>query len=156
LNNLKKKQKKVMDKKIVKIIFTDGEEESVKSWRTPEELKKDFNYATKQEANRHYNRQFKELEGVILQNIDNDVIKRYAKDYLDLVEDEECDCDETDIMDFEDNHLMNEVSRRKLLGFADVNIVTIDLFERFSRVLGVANVQELEATVSELERKHNL
>ena len=145
-----------MDRKIVKIIFTDGEEESVKSWRTPEELKKDFNYLTKQEANRHYDRQFKVLEDAILQNIDNDVIKRYAKDYLDLVEDEECDCDETDIMDFEDNQLMNEVSRRKLLGFADVNIVTIDLFERFSRVLGVANVQELEATVSELERKHSL
>lgn len=151
-----KKKINNMKKKIVQVVFNDGEEESVESWRTPEELKKDFSYATKQEANRHYNRQFKEFEGVILQNIDNDVIKRYAKDYLDFVEDEECDCEETDIMDFEDNELMNEVSRRKLLGFADVNIVTIDLFERFSRVLGVANVQELEATVSELERKHNL
>ena len=145
-----------MDKKIVRVIFTDGEEESVKGWRTPEELKKDFNYTAKQQANRHYERQFKELERTILQNIDEDLVSEYAKDHLDLVDDGECDCDEKDIIDFEDNELMNEVSRRKLLGFADVNIVTIDLFERFSRVLGVANVQELEATVSELERKHNL
>lgn len=145
-----------MDRKIVKIIFTDGEEESVESWRTPEELKKDFNYTAKQQAIRHYERQFKELERAILQNIDENIVSEYAKDYLDLVDDGECDCNETHIMDFEDNQLMNEVSRRKLLGFADVNIVTIDLFERFSRVLGVANVQELEVIISDLERKHNL
>jgi hypothetical protein len=39
---------------------------------------------------------------------------------------------------------------------ANVNIISIDLFTRFSRVITKAENQELETIISELEKKYNL
>jgi hypothetical protein len=147
-----------MDKKIVKVIYTNGEEKSVESWRTPEELKKDFCYDDEWKANRHYRRQFMVFERDVLWGLDEDLVKKYAKDNLDLKDEDEndCDCHDKDVSDFEDDELMAELSRRNLLGYANVNIISIDLFTRFSRVITVADNQELETIISELEKKHNL
>lgn len=147
-----------MDKKIVKVIYTDGEESSVESWRTPNELKKDFSYDMDWKANRHYERQFYRIERDILWNLDDETVKDYAKDHLDLKDedDNDCDCIEKDVSDFENDELISEISRRKLLGYSNVNIVSIDLFTRFSRVITVAHSQDLETIISELEKKYNL
>jgi DNA integrity scanning protein DisA with diadenylate cyclase activity len=109
-------------------------------------------------ANRHYERQFYKIERDVLWNLDEEAIKDYAKDHLDLKDedDNDCDCDDKDISDFENDELMSEISRRKLLGYSNVNIVSIDLFTRFSRVITVAHSQDLETIISELEKKYNL
>ena len=107
-------------------------------------------------ANRHYERQFYKIEKDILWSLNDDEVKDYAIDHLDLKEEDDCDCDEKDILDFEDNEIMAELSRRKLLGYANLNIISLDLFSRFSRVITVANNQELETMILELEKKYNL
>jgi hypothetical protein len=145
-----------MDKKIVKVIYTNGDEEEVKDWKTPEELKSEFNYDVDWKANRHYERQFYKIEKDILRSLNDDEVKEYAIDHLDLQEEDDCDCDEKDILDFEDNEIMVELSRRKLLGYANLNIISLDLFSRFSKVITVANNQELETIILNLEKKYNL
>jgi hypothetical protein len=147
-----------MDKKIIKVIYDDGTDDSVKNLKTIEDIKKDFDYDSDWKINRHYERQFKEFERSVLWNIEEEIVKDYAKDHLDLKDEDEneCDCDDKDVSDYEDDELMSELSRRNLLGYANVNIISIDLFTRFSRVITVASNQELETIILELEKKHNL
>ena len=49
---------------------------------------------------------------------------------------------------------MAELSRRKLFGYTNVNIISVDLFTRFSRLITVARNQELETIIMELEKKY--
>ena len=151
-----------MDKKIVKVVYDNGEiklieKENIKS---REQIKDALIIGEKQDwrVNRAYDRQFKELERDVLWGLDEDLVKEYAKDHLDLKDEDEndCDCHDKDVSDFEDDELMAELSRRNLLGYANVNIISIDLFTRFSRVITVADNQELETIISELEKKYNL
>ena len=68
----------------------------------------------------------------------------------------DCNCREKELFDFESNELMSEVLRRGLLGYSNVNIITIDLFTRFSKVITVAELQELETIILNLETKYKL
>lgn len=147
-----------MAKKIIKVIYSDETEDSVKDLKTIEEIQKEFNYDKDWKTYNHYERQFQDIEKSILWNIDDDVVSEYAKDYLDLKDEDEndCDCDETDISDFEDSELIAELSSRNLFGFTNVSIVSIDLFTRFSRVITIGNNAELETIISDLEKKYNL
>ena len=151
-----------MDKKIVKVVYDDREiklveKEKIKS---REQIKDDLPTGEKQywRVNRVYDRQFQELERAVLWGLDEDLDKEYAKDHLNLKDEDEndCDCHDKDASDFEDYELMAELSRRNLLGYANMNIISIDLFTRFSRVITGADNQELETIISELEKKHNL
>jgi hypothetical protein len=151
-----------MDKKIVKVVYDNGEEKSIESEKikSREQIKDGLPIGEKQDwrVNRVYDRQFKDFERDVLWALDDDMVKDYAKDHLDLKDENEndCDCKDKDVSDFEDNELMAELSRRNLLGYANVNIISIDLFTRFSRVITKADNQELETIISELEKKYNL
>ena len=147
-----------MDKKIVKVIYNDGTDISVKDLKTIEQIKKDYNYDRDWKYVRHYERQFYTIEKDVLWTLEDDTVTDYAKDHLDLKDedDNDCDCDDKDVQDFEDNELITELSRRKLLGYDSLNIISIDLSTRFSRVITVANNQELETIILELEKKYNL
>ena len=151
-----------MDKKIAKVVYDNGEIKSVdrKKIKSKEKIKDALPIGEKQDwrVNRVYDRQFKELEKEVLWGLDEDLVKEYAKDHLNLKDEDEndCDCHDKDASDFEDDELMTELSRRNLLGYANVNIISIDLFTRFSRVITVADNQELETIISELEKKYNL
>ena len=147
-----------MDKKIVKAIYNDGTEIYAKDLKTLEQIKKDYIYDKEWKYVRHYERQFYAIEKDVLWTLEDDTVTDYAKDHLNLKDedDNDCDCDEKDVSDFEDVELMAELSRRNLLGYANVNIISIDLFTRFSRVITVADNQELETIISELEKKYNL
>jgi predicted DNA-binding antitoxin AbrB/MazE fold protein len=151
-----------MDKKIVKVVYDNGEIKLIekKNLKSREQIKDALIIGEKQDwrVERAYDRQFKELERDVLWGLDEDLVKEYAKDHLDLKDEDEndCDCHDKDVSDFEDDELMAELSRRNLLGYANVNIISIDLFTRFSRVITVADNQELETIISELEKKHNL
>jgi hypothetical protein len=151
-----------MDKKIVKVVYDNGEIKLIekKNIKSREQIKDALIIGEKQDwrVERAYDRQFKELERDVLWGLDEDLVKEYAKDHLDLKDEDEndCDCHDKDVSDFEDDELMAELSGRNLLGYANVNIISIDLFTRFSRVITVADNQELETIISELEKKHNL
>jgi hypothetical protein len=144
-----------MDKKIVKVVYDNGEiklveKEKIKS---KEQIKDALPIGEKQDwrVNRVYDRQFKELEKAVLWGLDKDVVKEYAKDHLDLK-----DKDEKDISDFEDDELFSELAKRNHLGYGNMNIINTNIFERLSRIIGVADNLELEKIISELEKKHNL
>jgi len=151
-----------MDKKIVKVVYDNGEIKLIekKNLKSREQIKDALIIGEKQDwrVERAYDRQFKELERDVLWGLDEDLVKEYAKDHLDLKDEDEndCDCEDKDISNFEDDELMAELSGRNLLGYANVNIISIDLFTRFSRVITVADNQELETIISQLEKKHNL
>jgi hypothetical protein len=149
-----------MDKRIVKVIYDNGEEKVVGDYKSKEQIKQDKPIGEKEDwrVNRTYNRQFKNFEREILWELDDDMVTDYAKDHLDLKDEDEndCDCEETDICDFEDDELFSELARRNHLGYGNMNIITTNLFERLSRIIGVADNLELENIISELEKKHNL
>jgi hypothetical protein len=147
-----------MDKKIVKAIYNDGTEISVKDLKTLEQIKKDYNYDRDWKYVRHYERQFYTIEKDVLWTLEDDLVTDYTKDHLDLKDESEndCDCDDKDVQDFEDEELMAELVRRNILGYINVNIISIDLFTRFSRIITIADNQELETIILELEKKYNL
>ncbi len=149
-----------MVKNILKVVYDNGEVKVVGDYKSKEQIKEAKPIGEKEDwrVNRTYKRQFKELEEAVLWELDDDMVTEYAKDHLDLKDEDEndCDCDETDISDFEDAELMAEMSSRNLLGFTNVSIVSIDLFTRFSRVITIGNNAELESIISDLEKKYNL
>lgn len=151
-----------MDKKIVKVVYDNGEEILIESEKikSREQIQEALPIGEKQywRVNRAYERQFKELERDILWNLEDDFVREYAKDHLDLKDEDEndCDCKDNDISDYDDSELMAELSSRNLFGFTNVSIVSIDLFTRFSRIITFADNQELEPIISELEKKYNL
>ncbi len=147
-----------MSKKIKKVIYSDGEEKEVESCKTPAELKIEFNYDMDWKANRHFERQFYKIERDILWSLEDETVKDYAKVHLDLKDEDEndCDCEDKSLSDFEDNELMAELSNRNLFGYTNVNIISIDQFTRLSRLITVADNRELEIIISDLEKKYNL
>lgn len=147
-----------MKKKIVKVVYTDGQQDEVKDWKTIEEIKTKFNYDKDWKVNNHFERQFYKIEKDILWNLYDDNVKDYAKDHLDLKDEGEndCDCENKDVSDFEDDEIMSELQRRKLFGYTNVNIITVDLFTRFSRIITVADNKDLETIILDLEKKYNL
>jgi len=153
-----------MDKKIVKVVYDNGEEKSIEieKIKSREQIKDDLPIGEKHDwrVSRVYDVQFKDLERDVLSQLGEDMVKNYAKDHLDLKDEDEdesdCDCEDKDVSDFEDKELMAELSRRNLLGYANINIISIDLFTRFSRVITTVNNQDLETIISDLETKYNL
>jgi hypothetical protein len=151
-----------MDKNIVKVVYDNGEVKLVEKEKikSKEQIKDALPIGEKQDwrVNRNYKKQFQELERAVLWELDDDMVTDYAKDHLDLKDEDEndCDCEEIDISDFEDDELFSELAKRNHLGYGNTNIITINIFERLSRIIGVADNLELEKIISELEQKHNL
>lgn len=150
-----------MDKKIVKVIYNDNSEDSVGDILTSEQIKEKYDYKSDYKSDyllsKHYTRQFNRFEIRILSSLNNSVIKEYAIDEFDLVEDDEKDCKCKDICDYEDFELIAELSRRNNIGYGKTDIISVGLLERFTLVLGKAdNNTEIENVISNLETKYNL
>ena len=141
------------DKRIVKVIYTDDTFDEVENLKPFEIKEGEKNW----EAFRRYERQFRDIEKSVLSCIDNDIVEDYAKDYLDLIDpdDCECDCEEKDVSDFEDSDLLNEISRR-YFGKNGLDIIANSIFDRFIKVLAVADKSELDEMIKKQEVKHNL
>jgi hypothetical protein len=145
----------MMKKRIAKVIYTDDSFDEVanqKPFKTEEGEER-------WKAFRRYEAQFRDIEKSVLHSIDNDIVEDYAKDYLDLIDSDDCDCnwdsDEKDINDFSDKEIINEISRR-FYGGKSLDIVSNLLFERFIKVLAVAEKSELDEMIKNQEVKHNL
>lgn len=151
-----------MSKNIVKVIYDNGEENSfdVEQIKGKEEIRNSLPIDQNQDwrVNKAYKKQFKKFEKSILKGLDEETVKDYSKDYLDLKDEDEndCDCEDLNISDLDDEELLVELSSRKLLGFKNLNIINVDLFTRFSKIITVANPLDLENIIVELEKKYNL
>jgi hypothetical protein len=143
----------MIQKRIIKVIYEDDTFDEVLNVK-PFEIKEG---EQRWEAFRRYERQFRDLEKSVLSSIDNDIVEDYAKDYLDLIDldDCECDCEDADVSDLDDSELIDEISRR-YFGGKGLDIVTNLLFERFIKVLAVADKAELEAIIKNQEIKNQL
>ena len=133
--------------KIKKVIFDDDTELELEGLKPISDFKSAYGYRG----------QFRDFEDTILDYIDEDRIERYAEWSLDMVksDDCECDCDEEDISDYTDNQLIDEISRR-YFGNKGFDIITNSLFDRFTKVLVVADKSELDEIIKNQEVKHNL
>jgi hypothetical protein len=141
------------EKRIVKVIYTDDTFDEVVNPK-PFEIREGEKHW---EAFRRYERQFRDLEESVLRSIDNDIVEDYAKDYFDLIDpdDCECDCEEKDVSDFEDSDLLNEISRR-YFGKNGLDIIANSIFDRFIKVLSVADKSELDEILKNQEIKHKI
>ena len=131
-------------------MFTTTEKKkSIDKYKSRLEIKKDLPIGQRQDfrVQQCYDRQFKSLDRYVLWGLDDEIVKDYAKDHLDLKDEDENDCDCKDISDFEDNELMAEISSRNFFGYANSNIISVDLFTRISRIINFASNQDLEVKV---------
>jgi hypothetical protein len=108
----------------------------------------------------NWERQFEEFEKQILENLDEDTIKDYAKDWLDLKDEDDCDCDDNDcdcddISEVSDLELIKEVYSR-ITKQRTADIITADLFFRFTKVLQFADKFEIDKILSEQEQKFKI
>jgi hypothetical protein len=144
-----------MKPKITKVIFDNEEvlELGEVAPITPEDYK-DW----KKRIN--WERQFEEFEKQILENLDEDTIKDYAKDWLDLKDEDDCDCNDNDcdcddISEVSDLELIKEVYSR-ITKQRTADIITADLFFRFTKVLQFADKFEIDKILSEQEQKFKI
>lgn len=142
-----------MRKRIKKVIFTDDTFSEIENIKPYKEIEGEERF----KAFRRYDAQFKDLEDEILKFIDDDVIENYAKDNLDLIDEDDCECDcyDADISDFEDSDLLNEISRR-YFGKNGLDIIANSIFDRFVKVLSVADKSELDEILKNQEIKNKI
>jgi hypothetical protein len=141
------------DKRIVKVIYTDDTFEEVanpKPFKTEEGEER-------WKAFRRYEAQFRDIEKSVLHSIDSDIVEDYAKDHFDLIDPDDCECDcyDADISDFEDSDLFNEISRR-FFGKNGLDIIANSIFDRFIKVLSVADKSELDEILKNQEIKNKI
>jgi hypothetical protein len=144
-----------MNPKIIKAIFDNGDIIELKDF-TPitQEDYKDWRKRYDWES------QFENFEKQILENLDEDCIKDYAKDFLDLIDEDDCECkddncDCDDISEVSDLELINEVFSR-IVKQRNTDIITCDLFYRFTKILQCADKFEIEKMLFEQEQKHKI
>lgn len=137
--------------KIVKVIFDDGSEmvpkKEIQPIREPEEGE------SKWKVQREYERQFFSFEDRILEKLDQENLEEYATSNFELTADD--DIEETNLCDFNDQELMDEVRSRKLIG-GDNSIISENFITRFSKIIEKENQVLLDSILTEFENKLNL
>ena len=92
--------------KIKKVILVDTEGKErvleIENYKTREEL----------EYRHQYESQFIEISKDVLGHISQHLIQDYAEWYLDMIESDDCDCDEKQIDEFDDDELVTEYYSR--------------------------------------------
>jgi len=139
-------------KKIVKIIYDDGtHEEIVNIFKLDiEGIDESIEIYKRKRA---YERQFKEFEKTILENINQDVVENYAEWNFDLVSED--DVEDTNIDGFSDKDILEELASRKILG-GNTNIINQDFLFRFSKIIDKENNILLESILNDFEKKLKL
>ena len=140
--------------KIVKIIYANGDEKEVGEI-VPLEIIENDNINERYQKRRFYERQFKDFEENILNDLDTSTIEAYAEWNLDLVKED--DIIKQTIDDFDDDDLLEEVKCRKLsLSLLGSSIITEKFMVRFEKIIEAENALILEKTLTEFESKLNL
>lgn len=141
-------------KKIVKVLFSDGTKLDTASIGSLEILETDdareISYKKRLHRSKH-----KTFETEILEHIDEDWLKEYAKDKFDLVEED--DVEEKTIDDFSDSELVQEINFRNIkVPMLKASIVTEDFVTRFIKIMEKENQLLLDNVLTEFENKLNI
>lgn len=136
--------------KIKKVIFDDDTELEIKGLKPRSEFNKKWEYEN----------QFNSFEQDLLEYFENDSIVRYAEWNLDMVNEDdcECDCDHSvydDISDVDDEIVIREAFCR-MVGNDFNDIISQDLMKRFVRVLYVSDKRKIEEYIKQKETELKL
>lgn len=71
----------------------------------------------------YHSEETKNFNKLILKHLDDDDIRDYAEDVLDLVEEEECECEDADLNDFQTEDIIWELEQRGLIVFRTQSII---------------------------------
>ena len=139
-------------KKIVKIIYDDGTHDEIVNIpkldiEGVEEIMEIY------KRKRAYERQFKDFEETILENINQNVVENYAEWNLGLINEDEIE--KTNIDDFSDKDILEELAARKIL-VGNTNIINQDFLLRFSKIIDKENNILLENILNDFEKKLKL
>lgn len=129
--------------KIKKVIFDDNTELELEGLKPIADFKSTYGYRA----------QFRDFEDTILDHIDEDRIERYAEWSLDMVKEDdcECDCDHNDtIEDIDDDIVIREAFCR-MVGNDFNDIISQDLMKRFVRVLYASDKTKIEEYIKQKE-----
>jgi len=137
--------------KIIKITLQDGSEIELKDIKP---LVVSENKTEQYKNSKTYEKQFTPFEEKILDNLNRDVIRDYAIDWLDLIDEDEIE--EKGLYEFDNEDLLEEIKARGLLEDSDDSIITEDFISRFRRIIEKENPFTLSDLLTELENKLNL
>ena len=141
-------------KKIVKVIYNDGSVLELENVTPLRILETDDNMEIRVKRMK-YNRQFKDFEEDILDNMNESWLEEYAKDKFDLVEED--DVEEKTIDDFSDKELVQEMNFRNIaIAMPKASIVTEDFVTRFIKIMEKENQLLLDNILTEFENKLNI
>lgn len=129
--------------KIKKVIFDDDTELEIEGLSPISDCKSTY----------HYRSQFRSFEEDLLEYFENDSIVSYAEWHLDMVKEDdcECDCDHNDtIEDIDDDIVIREAFCR-MVGNDFNDIISQDLMKRFVRVLYASDKPKIEEYIKQKE-----
>ena len=136
-------------RKIVKIIYNDGTHDEIVNI-TKLDIEGIDESIEIYKRKRAYEKQFEDFEESILGNINQGVIESYAEWNLGLINEDEIE--KTNIDDFSDKDILEELTSRKILG-GNTNIINQDFLFRCSKIIDKENNILLESILNDLEKK---
>lgn len=126
--------------KIKKVIFDDDTELELEGLKPISDFKSSYGYRN----------QFRDFEDDLLEYIDNDRIEHYAEFSLDMVKEDDCECEEKTIDEFTDKIVIREAFYRINANW-NSDIVSDDLLTRFIHILSVGDKLDLESYIAKKE-----
>ena len=127
-------------RKIKKVIFDDDTELELEGLKPISDFKSSYGYRN----------QFRDFEDDLLEYIDDDRIEHYAEFSLDMVKEDDCECEEKTIDEFTDKIVIREAFYRLNANWSS-DIVSDDLLNRFVRILGAGDKVDLESYIAKKE-----
>lgn len=137
--------------KITSIKFDNGEIKEIGAIETIEAIKAKHPDESKYMIYYLYQRQFFQFDEQILKYLDYSLIKEYAKDEFDLVEENENE--QITIRNFSFEELVEEIERRKGV---KQSVVSDAFLIRFEKIITVENPLTIEKILSEIESRLNI
>lgn len=126
--------------KIKKVIFDDDTELELEGLKPISDFKSSYGYRN----------QFRDFEDDLLEYIDDDRIEHYAEFSLDMVKEDDCECEEKTIDEFTDKIVIREAFYRINANW-NSDIVSDDLLTRFIHILSVGDKLDLESYIAKKE-----
>lgn len=143
---------------IIKFILKTGEEVELGHIKPKEDFKE--SYISRGEEKTYintskYQKQFYKFENKILKELHNDIVEDYAKFEFDLIEQDDCECNEDDknISDFDDEEISEEFYHRNGL---KLSLISKNHLDRFIKIINTCNTKEIEKFLIAQEIKNNL
>jgi hypothetical protein len=146
-----------MEKYIKEIVYSDNSKTVLPEIVPLVERNNDEKYVEFYKRELAYNKQFKEFHNEILEHLISDFIKKYAINYLDLIDEDDLDdVKEKIIDDFNDDELIKECQKRGFFYNEKPNIINAELLKRFSLILNKENNILLDKILTDIENKLGL